>query len=237
MTPGIACALISGMLQTRAPGMALFLDGACTSAELVQDPGDRDRQLEAACGYLSMILGARSPAAGTAAGMACAFAPSVGHQFESNHQMAIAADVAQRGSCLQLTKGRLGLHWAAVPCEPSLKAVRTEAADDGLGVNVTLDSFVGETVIGELRERGRASALVGSSSKSRASGLLGRTTKRFKVEGDRTLKVGLNAAGRKALRRQGTLRLNLKLTARTRRHASSTRTRRVTLGALWSRSR
>ncbi|HST39584.1 MAG TPA: hypothetical protein VLK58_08750 [Conexibacter sp.] len=203
LTAGMSCAIVSALLGQRSKGLGLFIDGTCSGLELAQDP-DRDTVLSVACGYLSNLLGIPFPAAGTAAGLACASAPSVGIKLEAEHQLHVAHDVVEKGECIQQTDGRLGIRFSAVPCGGALASAMVTTARPTDALTVALDAAPGERVIGRLLRLGGRSA---------HPKMFGRVSRRFTTTRRASLRVPLSREGRLLLQRRRTLWVTLQLTA------------------------
>jgi hypothetical protein len=119
LTPGMRCAVAATVIGARYELTGLFVDGACSGAELAQHPGVVSA-VGAACATASDLLGLPLPVLGHISGLACASAPAVGTGFgtwlESHHEFAVAKDVIHHGRCLEY-RHYLGVSsWHAVRC-------------------------------------------------------------------------------------------------------------------------
>jgi hypothetical protein len=121
VTAGMACALLAQAVGVRHETTGLFVDGACSGAELAAHP-DLETSVGAACGFVADLLEVPSPLAGKLAGLACTAAPTVGHRLgawaESRHERDIARDVIHKGRCIRYSR-HFGSPWSAVKCARS----------------------------------------------------------------------------------------------------------------------
>lgn len=119
MTCGLVAQAIGGKGQVAAM-LSLFVDGACSGADLASDPSEPAKYIGIACGWASDLLGVLIKPAGVIASLGCTLAPSAGHAlgsiFESKHELDVAIDVIQYGKCIKYSPTHFGSPWLAVKC-------------------------------------------------------------------------------------------------------------------------
>jgi alpha-tubulin suppressor-like RCC1 family protein len=127
VSAGMVCGLLAQVIPL--PGgqalhnLSLFVDGACSGADLASDPGESVKYIGIACSWASDLLGVlATPAAGALASLGCTLAPSIGHSlgslFESKHEFDVAVDVVRHGKCIKYSPTHFGSPWLAVKCAP-----------------------------------------------------------------------------------------------------------------------
>jgi hypothetical protein len=119
LTPGMKCAVIAAGIGARYEAAGIFVDGACSVAEIRAHPGVVSA-VGGACSTASDLLGLTLKAVGVISGLACAAAPSVGRGLgtwlESHHEYAVAKDVMRKRECLEYRSYLGWTSWHAVSC-------------------------------------------------------------------------------------------------------------------------
>ena len=121
ISASMVCSVLSQAIEVRSEGLSLFVDGACSGADLASDPSEPEKYVAAACDWASAVLGVvATPVAGGLGSLGCAIAPSVGHSlggiWESGHELGVATDVVQHGRCIKYSPTHFGSPWLAVAC-------------------------------------------------------------------------------------------------------------------------
>jgi hypothetical protein len=143
VTPGMVCGILSQVIGEKWDTTGLEVDGACSGAALVLEPGV-ETDVSVACGWAADLLGVPLKAAGAVAGLACTVAPSAGHWLgswaESSHESDVAKDIIQHGKCLKYSPSHFGSPWLAVACsasDPGFSNLPSATATSGGGGSST----------------------------------------------------------------------------------------------------
>jgi hypothetical protein len=120
LTPGMACAVVAaGLGAAQYESASLFVDGACSGADLALHPGVVS-VLETACSTASDLLGIPEPVIGRISGLACAAAPVVGQGLgtwlETHHEYDVARKVMHTHDCIEWRDSGGIVSWHAVAC-------------------------------------------------------------------------------------------------------------------------
>lgn len=129
ISSSMVCGMLAQVIGKRSPKLGVFADGACSGADLADDPKEPVKYLSAACSWASDVLGALAKPAGVLGSLGCTLAPSAGHalgsMFESKHEFDVAVDVTRHGKCIKYSPTHFGSPWLADDCASGDKGFAT----------------------------------------------------------------------------------------------------------------
>lgn len=141
ISASIVCGMVAQIIGHGAQKLGLFVDGACSGADLANDPKEPTKYIGIACSWASDLL----PGAGRFLGIGCAAAPSIGHGlgtiWESRHEFDVAEDVVRHNKCIKFSPTHFGSPWLAIDCPKNDRgfsslpnAISSPAVQPGSGV-------------------------------------------------------------------------------------------------------
>lgn len=129
VTSSMVCGMLAQVIGKGSDRLGVFADGACSGADLADDPKEPVKYLSAACSWASDVLGVLVKPAGVLGSIGCTLAPSAGHalggMFESKHEFDVAVDVIRHGKCIKYSPSHFGSPWLAERCADGDKGFST----------------------------------------------------------------------------------------------------------------
>jgi hypothetical protein len=129
ISSSMVCGVLAQVLGKGSVKLGLFVDGACSAADLADDPKQPTKYIGVACGWASNLLGVFVKPLGALGSAGCTLAPSTGRAFgaalESKHQFDVAVDVIRRDKCIKYSPTHFGSPWLADDCARGDKGFST----------------------------------------------------------------------------------------------------------------